>query len=210
MKVVQYRVGAIGTNCYLVYDENTMRGALVDPGDNGKELAQAIEKEGVTLDYILLTHAHFDHILGVQAVIEKTGAKLVLHKDDKWLLKKENMGMFRQMAHGYTELKVDIEAEEGTQVTFGGLTATYMNTPGHTPGSCCIRVGDVLFTGDTLFRRECGRCDLQGGDFGLMLKSLKRLHDLEGDFSVLPGHEGVSTLAEERKYNRYMRQATGK
>ena len=209
MKIVQYRVGQIGTNCYLVYDENTMHGALVDPGDNGKELAQAIEKEGVTLDYILLTHAHFDHILGVRAVQEKTGAKLVLHKDDKWLLKKENMGMFRQMAAGYTELSVDIEAEEGTEITFGGLTATYMNTPGHTPGSCCIRVGDVLFTGDTLFRRECGRCDLQGGDFGLMLKSLKRLHDLEGDFSVLPGHEGVSTLAEERQYNRYMRQATG-
>lgn len=210
MKIVQYRVGQIGTNCYLVYDENTMHGALVDPGDNGKELAEAIAKEGVTLDYILLTHAHFDHILGVRAVMEKTGAKLVLHKDDKWLLKKENMGMFRQMAYGYTELAVDIEAEEGTEVTFGGLTATYMNTPGHTPGSCCIRVENALFTGDTLFRRECGRCDLQGGDFALMLKSLKRLHDLDGDFNVLPGHEGLSTLAEERQHNRYMRQAVGK
>lgn len=210
MKIAHFRVGMVQTNCYLIYDEKTMHGALIDPGDHGRELAEAVEKEGVTLDYILLTHAHFDHILGVQAVREKTGARLVLHKDDKWLLKKENMGMFRQMAGGYTEQKVDIEAEEGTAVTFGGLTATYLSTPGHTPGSCCIRVGDVLFTGDTLFRRECGRCDLEGGDFALMLKSLKRLHDLEGDFTVLPGHDAPSTLAEERRYNRYMRQAVGK
>ncbi len=210
MKIMQFRVGVVGTNCYLIYDENSMHGALVDPGDNGKELAEIVKKEGVTLDYVLLTHAHFDHILGVQAVIEQTGAKLVLHKADKWLLKKENMGMFRQMASGYTELKPDLEAEEGTTVTFGDLTAVYMNTPGHTPGSCCIRVNDVLFTGDTLFRRECGRCDLEGGSFETMLQSLKRLHDLDGDLQVLPGHEGVSTLAEERRYNRYMRQAIGK
>lgn len=210
MKVLQFQVGAIGTNCYLVYDENTMHGALVDPGDNGEGLARKISEEGVTLDYILLTHAHFDHILGVQTVKEKTGAKLVLHGDDLWLLKKENMGMFRQMAHGYVEPSVDIVAGEGTTVTFGGLTATYLHTPGHTPGSCCIRVGDTLFTGDTLFRHECGRCDLEGGSFSQMLDSLKRLHDLEGDFHVLPGHDMTSTLGEERRANRYMKQAVGR
>ena len=118
------------------------------------------------------------------------------------------MGEFRPFARGFVETPVDIEAEEGTEVTFGGMTAHYMNTPGHTPGSSVIQVGDVLFTGDTLFRHECGRCDLEGGDFNEMLHSLKRLHDLPGDYKVLPGHEGLSTLAEERKYNPYMRQAT--
>ena len=92
----------------------------------------------------------------------------------------------------------------------GGLTVTWLHTPGHTPGSSCLRVGDVLFTGDTLFRHECGRCDLEGGDFSLMLKSLKRLHDLPGDLHVMPGHEGTSTLEEERRMNPYMRQAVGK
>ena len=105
---------------------------------------------------------------------------------------------------------MDIQAEEGTELTIGGLTAYYMNTPGHTPGSSVIKVGDVLFTGDTLFRHECGRCDFEGGDFNQMLASLKRLHDLEGDYKVLPGHEGLSTLEEERRNNPYMRQATGR
>ena len=173
-------------------------------------LTSLIDANGWRLRAILCSHAHFDHILGVQTVKEKTGAKLVLHRDDLWLLKKENMGMFRQMAHGYVEPSVDIVAEEGTTVTFGGLTATYLHTPGHTPGSCCIRVGDTLFTGDTLFRHECGRCDLEGGSFSQMLDSLKRLHDLEGDFHVLPGHDRTSTLGEERRANRYMKQAVGR
>ncbi len=90
------------------------------------------------------------------------------------------------------------------------MTATYMATPGHTPGSSVIRIGDCLFTGDTLFRHECGRCDLEGGDFSAMLRSLKRLHDLDGDYKVFPGHEGISTLNEERAYNPYMLQAMGK
>ena len=82
--------------------------------------------------------------------------------------------------------------------------------PGHTPGSSVIRIGDCLFTGDTLFRHECGRCDLEGGDFGQMLRSLRRLHDLEGDYKVLPGHEGISSLSEERAANPYMAQAVGR
>lgn len=104
----------------------------------------------------------------------------------------------------------DILAGEGTAVTFGGLTAAYMSTPGHTPGSSVIRIGDCLFTGDTLFRHECGRCDLEGGDFSAMLRSLKRLSELEGDYKVLPGHEGISTLDEERAANPYMLQARGR
>ena len=210
MKVLQFQVGVIGTNCYLVYDEATMRGALVDPGDNAPGLLRRIEQEGVTLEYVLLTHAHFDHILGVHGVVEKTGAKVVLHRDDLWLLKKENMGPFRQMAAGYVEPAVDVVAEEGTQVSFGGLTATYLHTPGHTPGSCCIVIGNTMFSGDTLFRHECGRCDLEGGSFDQMLRSLKRLADLEGDYNVLPGHDAVTTLSEERRANRYMRQAEGR
>ena len=129
---------------------------------------------------------------------------------DTWLLSRENMGQFRALARSYVQDTPDILATEGTQITFGSLTATYMNTPGHTPGSSVIQIEDCLFTGDTLFRHECGRCDLEGGDFGLMLRSLKRLYDLEGDYKVLPGHEGISTLSEERVANPYMLQAVGK
>lgn len=210
MKVLQLCVGMVATNCYIVFDEVSREAAVIDPGDSAPSILHAVDEEKLTVRYVLLTHAHFDHILAVHEVLEKTGAKYVVPEADTWLLKRENMGQFRAIARGYVEDTPDILATEGTQLTFGGLTATYMNTPGHTPGSSVIQIEDCLFTGDTLFRHECGRCDLEGGDFGVMLRSLKRLHDLEGDYKVLPGHEGLSTLAEERVANPYMLQAVGK
>ena len=210
MKIMQLCVGMVATNCYIVYDEVSREAAVIDPGDNAPSILHAVDEEKLTVKYVLLTHAHFDHILAAHEVLEKTGAKYVVPEADTWLLKRENMGQFRGLARSYVQDTPDILAIEGTQITFGGLTAIYMNTPGHTPGSSVIQIGDCLFTGDTLFRHECGRCDLEGGDFGLMLRSLKRLHDLEGDYKVLPGHEGISTLSEERVYNPYMLQAVGK
>lgn len=210
MKILQLTVGMVSTNCYIFYDESTMEGAVVDPGDNASSILKAAADAGVRLTHILLTHGHFDHILAVHEVSAATHAKLVCPKDDLWLLHKEAMGEFRPYVRRFEETPVDIEAQEGTQIRIGGLTARYLSTPGHTPGSSCILVDDTLFTGDTLFRHECGRCDLQGGDFAHMLRSLARLHDLPGDYHVLPGHEGVSTLEEERAHNPYMRQATGR
>lgn len=210
MKIMQLRVGMVGTNCYIVYDETSREAAVIDPGDNAPAILKAVGEEKLAVRYVLLTHAHFDHILAAHAVLEATGAQYVVPEGDTWLLKREAMGEFRAFAGGYVEDTPDILAAEGTRVSFGGLTAEYMNTPGHTPGSSVIRIGDVLFTGDTLFRHECGRCDLAGGDFGQMLASLKRLHDLAGDYRVLPGHEGMSTLSEERASNPYMLQATGR
>ena len=210
MKIMQLCVGAVATNCYIVYDENSREAAVIDPGDNAPSILHAVAEEKLTVKYVLLTHAHFDHILAAHEVLEKTGAKYVVPEGDLWLLKHENMRPCRALARGYIEDTPDIVATEGTQVTFGNLIATYMNTPGHTPGSSVIQIEDCLFTGDTLFRHECGRCDLEGGDFSQMLHSLKRLHDLEGDYKVLPGHEGLSTLSEERVANSYMLQAVGK
>lgn len=207
MKILHLCVGVVGTNCYIVFDGATKEGAVIDPGDNADAILGQVRKEGVDVKYILLTHAHFDHVLAAKAIKEATGAKLVLHQADAPLMAKEAMTDFRPFIKNYEEPAVDLYAEDGTQVSFGGMTATYLHTPGHTPGSCVIMLGDCLFTGDTMFRRECGRCDLPGGNFDDMLRSLKRLHDLEGDYHVLPGHEGASTLEEERRHNPYVRQA---
>lgn len=209
MTIISFCVGMVRTNCYLVFDEKTKEGALIDAGDEAERLLAAIRENEVKLKYILLTHAHFDHILAVHEVLQETGAQYVVPEKDTWLLKREAMGQFKPFARNYIEDTPDLLAEEGTQVTFGNMTATYMSTPGHTPGSCVIQMGDVLFTGDTMFRGECGRCDLEGGDFGQMLSSLKRLAELPGDYQVLPGHEGISTLSEERKSNPYVLQALG-
>ena len=210
MKIMQLCVGMVATNCYIVYDEKSREAAVIDPGDNATSILSAAKKEKLDIKYVLLTHAHFDHILAAHEVLAATHAQYVVPEGDLCLLKRENMGQFRSLASAYVEDKPDLLANEGTQVTFGGMTATYMNTPGHTPGSSVIRIGDCLFTGDTLFRHECGRCDLEGGDFGQMLRSLRRLHDLEGDYKVLPGHEGISSLSEERAANPYMAQAVGR
>lgn len=213
MKILQMRVGVVGTNCYLVYDENTMEGAVIDPGDQADVIMQTAKEHNIHITWILLTHGHFDHILAVPQLLQQTNAKLAIHADDLWMLQPEalarSMRSFGLSHHAYDEIKPDVLAQEGTEIQIGGLKAIYLHTPGHTPGSSCIQMGDVLFTGDTLFRHECGRCDLKGGDFSKMLCSLKRLHDLEGDFTVLPGHEAVSTLVEERRNNPYMRQAVG-
>lgn len=210
MKIIQLCVGMVATNCYIVYDEMSREAAVIDPGDNAPSILNAVSKEGLTVRYVLLTHCHFDHILAAHEVLQATGAQYVVPEADVWLLDKDSMGEFRPFAKNYVKDMPDIFAGEGTQVSFGGLTAVYMSTPGHTPGSSVIRIGDTLFTGDTLFRHECGRCDLEGGDFSAMLRSLRRLHELSGDYRVLPGHEGISTLTEERQCNPYMLQATGR
>ena len=210
MKIMQLCVGVVGTNCYIVYDEITRAAAVIDPGDNAPSILHAVQQEKLDVKYVLLTHAHFDHILAAHEVLQATGAQYVVPEADLWLLDRNNMGQFRALARTYVQDTPDILASEGTEITFGGLTAVYMSTPGHTPGSSVIRIDDCLFTGDCLFRHECGRCDLEGGDFSAMLRSLRRLYELEGDYKVLPGHEGLSTLNEERAANPYMLQAVGK
>lgn len=207
MDIINLKVGMVQTNCYIFYDEQTMKGAVIDPGDNSKLILEKINEKEIELEYVMLTHGHFDHILAVNDIVKATNAKFVCNKNDLWLLNKEAMGQFRPFATGYKKTPVDIEAEDGTELFIGNLKAKYVATPGHTPGSSVIVVEDVMFTGDTLFRRECGRCDLEGGDYNTMLCSLKKLYDMEGDYKVLPGHEAFTTLQEERQHNIYMREA---
>ena len=213
MKIKQYCVGDVSTNCYLVYNEDTLEGAIVDPGDNAAKLLSEINALNIDLKYILLTHAHFDHVMAVGAIKKATGAQVVVNKEDEYLFDGQaSLSAFgaygRQLLQRFDFPGADIWAQEGTEITFGGMTAKYMHTPGHTPGSCVILLDDsVLFTGDTLFCGSCGRTDLPGGDWTTILKSLKRLYDLPGDYRVLPGHEALATLEYERTSNPFMLQA---
>ncbi|MFI3226416.1 MAG: MBL fold metallo-hydrolase [Clostridia bacterium] len=210
MKVIHLKVGPIHTNCHIVYDEKSKEAVVIDPGEKAPLILENLNEKDLKLKYILLTHGHFDHIIATSAVQDATGAELVVHKKEVRALDQDlvNKHYGRYIRCDYKAPKVDIMAKEGTEIEFGDLKATYIHTPGHTKGSCVIKINDSLFTGDTLFAGECGRCDLEGGDFGEMLQSLKKLHDMEGDYKVYPGHEHFSTLNEERKSNRYMLQAT--
>ena len=213
MQIKQFVVGDVSTNCYLVYDEKTLEGAIVDPGDNADRLIREIESANIKLKYILLTHAHFDHILAVGAIKRATGAQVVVSRKDEYLFDASaSLSPFgaygRDLMNRFDFPGADIWMTEELALEFGGMKLKFHSTPGHTPGSHVIQLDDsILFTGDTLFCQSCGRTDLPGGSWPVMLQSLKKLYNLPGDYQVLPGHEGLSTLERERKTNPYMRQA---
>ena len=213
MQIKQFVVGDVATNCYLVYDEKTLEGAIVDPGDNADRLIREMESAKIKLKYSLLTHAHFDHILAVGAIKRATGAQVVVSRKDEYLFDASaSLSPFeaygRDLMNRFDFPGADIWMTEELALEFGGMKLKFHSTPGHTPGSHVIQLDDsILFTGDTLFCQSCGRTDLPGGSWPVMLQSLKKLYNLPGDYQVLPGHEGLSTLERERKTNPYMRQA---
>ncbi len=206
MRIDVFRVGAVQTNCYLAYDEQTLEAFLVDPGDDAPRLLRAIGELGLSLRYILLTHGHFDHVMAVPALLRETGAQLVASHVAR-LDDAEACGFRAFRIAEFTPLTADITVKDGDTLRAAGETLRFLETPGHTPGGVCIRAGDVLFSGDTLFAGSCGRCDLPGGDYAAILKSLARLAELPGELRVLPGHGEATTIAAERAHNPYLREA---
>ncbi len=204
MKIDVKQVGDLMTNCYLVWDENTKRAAVIDPGDDGAYLADCLKKKGLTLQYILLTHGHFDHIGGVEELQAACGANPVIYMSHK------DLGL-EAVFHETISLdpKRVADWKEGDTVTLDSITFQVLETPGHTPGSVCLLAGDVLFSGDTLFCGSCGRTDFPGGSWGDMCASLKRLYELPGDYTVFSGHTGSTTLERERRTNPFMQSALG-
>lgn len=201
MKILHRPVGQLGTNCFLLIDEETNCAALIDPGDNAAQLAELVRANAVTLTHILLTHGHYDHTTAAPALAKEfPEAKVYIHELDA-----DGTGIQERPMRGAVE-NLHFYAD-GDTVKVGNLTLNVLHTPGHTPGSVVLTVEDVMFSGDTLFAGSCGRVDFPGGDAQAMLRSLKRLYQLEGDYTVLPGHMEGSTLRRERASNMYMKQA---
>ena len=200
MTIQVLQVPPIGTNCYLLKDDKTGKGAIIDPGGDGASISSAAAQMGMTPAAILLTHGHYDHTGAVGELLrEYPDLPVYLHPADA--------AMMQDVASLVPNIGPTVPYGEGDQVPVGDLTVRVYHTPGHTPGSVTLEVGEVLFTGDTLFQGSCGRTDLQGGSTEDILASLRRLAGLEGDRKVLPGHEGSSTLEAERKSNYYMLHA---
>ena len=201
MKLKALQVGPIGTNCYLLIDEATNKAAIVDPGDEANRILTTFPLRDLEVEYIFLTHGHYDHTTAVPELHEALpNAKVYIHKEDANGAGTHLFPLAGQISdlHYYGE---------GDKLPLGNLTVKVLHTPGHSPGSVVLQVEDVLFCGDTLFAGSCGRCDLRGGSFPQMLQSLKRLYELPGNYHVLPGHDTLSTLDREREGNIYMMQA---
>ena len=203
MKVSVMQVGPIGTNCYFLQDEESGLLAIIDPGDDWERILQQVKKAEGEVKYILLTHGHYDHTTAVPDLVKALpGVQVYIHQADA-------NGAGSQLFPLAAQVKDLNNYDEGDTLTLGSLTIEVLHTPGHSKGSVTLKVGDVLFTGDTLFCGSCGRTDLRGGSYEEIMESLKRLGELEGDFHVCPGHDRTSTLERERKYNPFLREAMG-
>lgn len=201
MKVKQGVFAPLSNNCYLLTDETTGEAALVDCSEWNDGMQRLIGES--KLKYILLTHGHFDHIGGVRAVKEKYGAQLVITKQDAPMLTDPRLSLGGVSYHRDNNAP-DILIKDGDVIKLGETDIQVISTPGHTKGSVCYIADGCIFTGDTLFRCSCGRCDFPGGDEYEMLDSLRKLKALEGDYKVYPGHDALSTLEFERNNNPYM------
>ena len=201
MKIITTVVGELGTNCYLLIDEETREAALIDPADSPDELSALIARENVALRYILLTHGHRDHTLAAPAMHERyPDAAVYIHRLDAG-----GSGIYHYPLEGVIDgLRY---YDDGDTLPLGSLTIEVLHTPGHTAGSVTLKVGGALFVGDTLFSGSCGRTDLPGGDLHAMMSSLRRLGQLEGDYKVYPGHMDSTVLSRERAYNMFLRTA---
>ena len=206
MQVKCVQLGMIGTNCYIFWDEESKKCAIVDPGDDGAQVARVIQGLKLEPVAILLTHSHFDHVLGIPGLREEwPGLPVYCHPSDIPEDVSETMfGMTMPTIAAFGNITRYVQ---GDKVSVGPLTAEVIHTPGHTKGSVVLKVGEVLFSGDTLFRGSMGRTDLPGGSYAELMASLGKLGKLEGDYKVYPGHEGFTTLENERKTNYFMREA---
>ena len=203
MKVSVMQVGPIGTNCYFLQDEETGLMAIIDPGDDWERILHQVKKAEGEVKYILLTHGHYDHTTAVPDLVKALpGVQVYIHQADA-------NGAGSQLFPLAAQVKDLNNYDEGDTLSLGSLTIEVLHTPGHSKGSVTLKVGDVLFTGDTLFCGSCGRTDLRGGSYEEIMESLKRLGELEGDFHVCPGHDRTSTLERERKYNPFLLEAMG-
>ena len=195
-------LGAYQTNCYIVYEKNAQTCAIIDPGYEPAVILEKVRALGLTVDAVLLTHGHFDHVGGVEAIVQATNCKLGMAQRDYTQFKNpENDFYYPLHDCDFTEVYF---CEDGDTVSTGGLTFTVYATPGHTSGSVCYACEDSLFSGDTLFAGSCGRTDLPGGDWTTMKQSLARLAALEKDYTVYPGHGPSTTLAAEKMSNPYL------
>lgn len=206
MKILRIPAGVYAANCYLIYSESTKDGIIVDPGGDAESITNYIERESLNIKDIILTHGHGDHIGGVNELKESLGAKVMIHREDAELLSDGNKNLSATMAMGSVEIVPDKLLNHGDIIEFGNLKAEVIHTPGHTKGGICLKVGDNIITGDTLFAGSIGRTDLLGGDYDTIIESIKeRIMIYPDDIEVFPGHGGSSTIGRERTSNPFIK-----
>lgn len=203
MKVISEKFGSMDNNCSLIIDEKTNQSALVDCNEFSQKMIDMIGD--TDLKYILLTHGHFDHIIGARETKAKYGAKVVISSEDEPMLSSSKLSLAAFCNAPQNDVEADIIVSDGDEITLGDTVIKVMSTPGHTLGSVCYIAENCIFSGDTLFYCSCGRTDFPSGSPEQMMSSLQKLKALDGDYKVYTGHNNLTTLDFERKNNPYMK-----
>jgi len=199
-------VGELSTNCYILGDEKTNQGVVIDPGGDFDLIDENIEKLNLKIKYIILTHGHIDHIKALVPLKKKTKAKVLIHKEDLPILSDPTYNLSQFIGENGSFSEPDLLLKDGDTIEFGKKKLLVLHTPGHTPGSISLYTDNLLFTGDTLFCEGVGRTDLPGSSQEKLLNSVKqKLFTKPDDTEVFPGHGPSTTIGWEKKNNPWIK-----
>ena len=194
-----------GENCYLIRRRDTTSALVVDPGLQLDRVRKQIDAEGLTLEHILVTHGHIDHVAGVPGLHQQTGAPIAMHPGDLAILDWAAIAEYPFVPAGFTTFSIDTALTHGMTLGFQDVSLRVLHTPGHTEGSVCFLFGLDCFAGDTLFQRGIGRTDLPGGDMQKIVFSIRNvLYALPPKTVVHPGHGPATTIEEEKLLNPFV------
>jgi hydroxyacylglutathione hydrolase len=204
MLVHRIVVGSLETNCYILIDENTKKGIVIDPGADFSTIKRKIKELKVKVEKIVLTHWHIDHISALDELKEYTEADILMHSEDERMLLEsvDDLSFFAGNKKIFSH--VDKKLEDGDIIKCGKIELEVVHTPGHSAGGICLLGDGVIFTGDTLFKGSVGRTDLPGSSCNNLEKSLKKILSLKGNLTVYPGHGPVSNLEWEKENNPFL------
>lgn len=204
MIVKKLEVGMFASNCFIVGDEESKEGMIIDPGADARAILDSIKTLDLKIKLIVLTHSHMDHIGALAEVKQATGAPIAIHQEEADSLKRPQ---FRMMMAPFAKASPPAEVllKEGDTITIGKISFKVLHTPGHTPGGISLYTKGIVFTGDTLFNFGIGRADFPGSDYDQELKSIsEKLMTLPDNTKVCPGHGPDSTIGVERRGNPFL------
>ena len=209
MKLKRFPLGMLWTNCYVV-SSSSGETVVVDPGGPTEEVRAYLEQEKLSLEWVLLTHGHGDHILGVGELHGLAKKGVAISEEDADCLTSASQNLSQHMGQAASFPPAEHMLRDGEKIAVGGMTIEVIHTPGHTPGCCCFYVTEgeedaekILLSGDTLFARSVGRSDLPGGDEGTLIHSLEKLARFPDSLRVYPGHGPDTTIGDERNLNPF-------
>jgi glyoxylase-like metal-dependent hydrolase (beta-lactamase superfamily II) len=206
MKIEHYVVGIVGTNCYFAIHPDTEECLVIDPGDQGEQLAEKLRAEGLTPRAILLTHGHFDHIMGVEALRREFSIPVYVHEADQDLLEDPKLNSGAMIGQSVS-VTADHTVRDGETLELAGFKVKVLHTPGHTPGGVCYYFPEeeVVFSGDTLFCDSVGRTDLPGGSTSDLVRSIReKVFSLPDLTLVYPGHGEPTKIGYEKQNNPFV------